>query len=117
MNAGRLKLTALLALAAGALGAALPAPVHAQDATYTLVISGNKFDKEELEVPAGKRFVLVVKNMDKTAEEFESNDLRLEKVVAGGKEIKLNVGPLTPGRYFYFGDYHEDTAKGYLVAK
>lgn len=104
-----LLLAGLALLAAG--------PARAQEAAYTLTIAGNRFDKAELVVPANKRIVLVVKNTDKTPEEFESNDLRVEKVIAPGKEIRLTVGPLEPGRYYFFGDYHEATANGYLVAK
>ena len=66
---------------------------------------------------AGKKLVLIVKNLDGKAEEFESKDLKLEKIVAAGKEIRLNVGPLKPGEYKFVGEYHEKTAKGVLVAK
>ena len=68
-------------------------------------------------LPAGKPLKLVVKNEDKTAEEFESLALRVEKVIKGGGETTLNVKPLKPGRYKFVGEYHEKTAVGYLVAK
>ena len=113
----RSRLVAALALGLLAPGVTSGAPARAQEASFTLVISGNKFDKAELEVPANQRLVLVVKNQDKTAEEFESNDLRVEKVIPPGKEIRLTVGPLQPGRYYFFGDYHEATANGHIVAK
>ena len=35
----------------------------------------------------------------------------------GGQEIRIIVGPLSPGEYKFIGEYHEDTAKGVLVAK
>ncbi|MCC7047754.1 MAG: cupredoxin domain-containing protein [Alphaproteobacteria bacterium] len=104
-----LLLAGLALLAAG--------PAQGQDAAYTLTIAGNRFDKAELLVPANTRIVLVVKNTDKTPEEFESNDLRVEKVIPPGKEIRLTIGPLEPWRYYFFGDYHEATANGFLVAK
>lgn len=111
----RALLAAFLTMIAIAPG--LVAPARAQDATFTLTIANNRFDQAELAVPANKKFVLVVKNTDKTPEEFESNDLRVEKVIPPGKQIRLTLGPLEPGRYRYFGDYHEDTANGFLVAK
>ena len=71
----------------------------------------------EIAVPAGKPVRLIVKNEDKTAEEVESLALRFEKVIKGGGEMTFNVKPLKPGRYKFFGEYHADTAVGYLVAK
>ena len=41
----------------------------------------------------------------------------VEKVVAGGRKINLQIRPLTPGRYRFFDDYHEDTTEGFLVVK
>jgi len=40
-----------------------------------------------------------------------------EKVVAGKGRIVVFVGPLRPGRYPYFGEFHMDTAKGTLIAE
>jgi hypothetical protein len=37
--------------------------------------------------------------------------------VPGKGTITVFVGPLKPGRYGFFGEYHEDTAKGTLVAR
>ena len=83
-----------------------------------LTIKDHKFQPERLEVPAGVKFKLTVKNDDPTAEEFESFELNREKVVPPGKEIPVFLGPLDPGRqYPFFGDFHRDTARGVLVAK
>ena len=38
-------------------------------------------------------------------------------MIAGGQSAVIKVDPLDPGRYEFFGEYHEDTAKGALVAK
>ena len=94
------------------------APSHGEDATsYTLTIRQHRFEPTELEIPAGKKIALVVKNLDGTPEEFESIELHREKVVAGGSEITVYVGPLKPGRYEFFGDFNPDTARGHLIAK
>jgi len=83
-----------------------------------LTIKDHKFQPERLEVPAGVKFRLTVRNDDPTAEEFESFELNREKVVPPGKEIPVFLGPLESGRqYPFFGDFHRDTAKGVLVAK
>lgn len=82
-----------------------------------LVIKDHKFLPERLEVPAGVKFKLMVRNNDPTAEEFESFQLNREKVVPPGKEIPVFLGPLDRGEYPFFGDFHQDTAKGVIVAK
>jgi plastocyanin len=106
------------ALLAAALLAGVAAPaLRAEDFTLTVTIRNHRFEPAELEVPAGKRIKLVVKNADATAEEFESLDLRREKIVAGGAEITVFIGPLAPGVYEFFGDFHPDTARGHITAK
>jgi plastocyanin len=85
--------------------------------SYTLTIKDHRFEPAELEVPAGQKFKLVVKNEDATPEEFESKSLKREKIVKGKSEILMNLGPLEPGNYEFFGEFHEATAKGRLVAK
>jgi Cupredoxin-like domain len=89
----------------------------ADDPSYALIIRQHRFEPTELEIPAGKKIALVVKNLDATPEEFESLELHREKVVAGGSEITVYIGPLKPGRYEFFGDFNPDTARGHLIAK
>src|SRR2546425_1261291 len=88
-----------------------------QELSYELTIKDHRFEPLELQVPAGKRFKLVVKNLDPTAEEFESHDLKLEKVIPGRSEANLTVRPLKPGTYEFVGEFHQKTAKGRIVAK
>ena len=96
----------------------LPAiPSHAQELSFTVTISDHRFQPSELSVPAGKKFRLIVKNLDATAEEFESHDLKREKVIPGRSEAILILGPLRPGSYKFVGEFHEKTAKGNIVAK
>ena len=99
------------------LAMSLPVVVLAADAEALLVIKGNRFEPAELRVPAGQRVKLVVHNQDSSAEEFESHDLNREKVVPPGAKTTVYIGPLKPGRYSYFGDYHPATAKGVIVAE
>ena len=83
----------------------------------TLVISGHRFVPAEMKVPAGRKIKLTVVNNDASPEEFESYELNREKVVAGKGRIVVFVGPLRPGRYPYFGEFHMDTAKGTLIVE
>jgi len=89
----------------------------AQDAPYTLILKDHKFQPTEIEIPADKKIMLIVKNQDPTPEEFESIELRREKVVPGGEQITVYIGPLKPGRYEFFGDFTPATARGHIVAK
>ncbi len=84
---------------------------------YTLTIKDHQFSPAEITVPAHQKIKLTVDNQDATPEEFESYELRREKVVSGHSKITLFLGPLQPGRYTYFGEFHKDTAVGTIVAK
>ena len=77
----------------------------------------NRFEPAELQVPAGKKIRLLVKNLDPSPEEFESPDLKREKVIPGGERITVYIGPLKPGRYEFFGDFNPKTARGHIIAK
>jgi len=108
-----------LALAAAIAGFGLlaAAPAVAEDVQVKITIRNFRFEPAEVTAPAGKRIKLTVENADKTAEEFESHDFSVEKIVGGGKTISVFVGPLKPGRYKFFGERHEDTAQGVLVVQ
>jgi plastocyanin len=84
---------------------------------YIIEIKDHKFSPAELVVPAGKKLKLQIVNLDSSAEEFESYDLNREKVVAGGRKIIVFIGPLKPGTYSYFGEFHPETAQGLIIAK
>jgi plastocyanin len=105
-----------LALAAAGLALCVQGAA-AQDTEARVAIKDHTFVPAELTVPAGKKIKLIVDNQDATAEEFESYELNREKVVPAKSQITIFVGPLTPGRYPFFGDFHKDTAKGVLIAR
>jgi hypothetical protein len=101
-----------------ALGALLSGASSARAGELPLLVFHNhRFEPARIEVPAHQKFKLLVKNTDDTADEFESVDLNREKLVAPGKTITVFLGPLDPGEYKFFGDFHQDTAQGVLVAK
>jgi hypothetical protein len=88
---------------------------NGQEATIDLTIKDHRFVPAEAHAPANTPVVIVVKNLDSTPEEFESKMLRVEKLIAGGGSATFRIRPLAPGRYRFFGEYHEDTAEGFLV--
>ena len=103
------------AMALALLGAAV---VWAQDLpTFSLLIRAGHFVPATLEVPANTKFRLLIKNEGPGAEEFESVELRKEKVLAPGASSFLIFQPLKAGSYKFFGEFHPETAQGQIVAK
>jgi plastocyanin len=95
-------------------GVVLPAQAQTE---ITLTIENHRFQPEAIRVKAGAPFVLVISNKDKGPEEFDSPELRLEKVIPGGKTVRLKMPALKPGTYGFVGEYHKQTAKGQIVAE
>jgi hypothetical protein len=83
----------------------------------TLTLKDHHFTPAELKVKANTRVMITVVNNDATPEEFESKALKIEKVIPGKSKGIVRIGPLKPGRYPFVGEYHEDTAKGVVVAE
>ena len=92
------------------------APASAQE-IYTIVIKDHRMSPAELEVPAGMKIKLLVDNQDPTPEEFESHSLNREKVIPGNAKATIFIGPLKPGSYEFFGEFHQATAQGRIVAR
>jgi hypothetical protein len=107
-------LAAAAFLAAG--GALLSNPVAAQPLELSISVKDHKFDPPELSAPPDKAIALRVKNLDASPMEFESNSLKVEKVLTGNSEAVVNIRAQKPGRYEFFDDFHQQT-RGVLVVK
>lgn len=94
-----------------------PLATQAETPEITIAIRNHRFDPPVVTIAADTKIRLVIDNQDPTPEEFESHDLNREKVVPGGAKASIWVGPLTPGTYRFFGEFHQDTATGTIVAK
>jgi heme/copper-type cytochrome/quinol oxidase subunit 2 len=81
-----------------------------------LTIKDHHFVPNQVTVPAGQRFRIELSNQDDTTDEFESYDMKFEKIVVPGGTIAVFAGPLHPGTYKFFDDYHPDQATGTVVA-
>ncbi len=102
---------------AAALTIAAASALASGEAEFNLVIENHKFTPDRIEVPAGRKVKLMIDNRDATPEEFESSELRIEKVIPGKSKGSVFVGPLKPGEYKFVGEFNEKTAKGVLVAR
>jgi len=106
------------AAAAAAFAVGILGPARAEDLqTYSVTLKNHRFTPTEIHVPTGKPFFVSIKNLDDTAEEFEMHAPAIEKVIPPGEEGKARIRPLGPGRFPFFGDYHQDTAQGVIVSE
>jgi hypothetical protein len=91
---------------------------RAQDSSNVeVVLKDHRYTPSTLKVPAGKSFIITIRNEDATPEEFESSTLKIEKIVPGDSSASVHVRPRTAGHYNFVGEQHEDTAKGELLAE
>jgi len=91
-------------------------PALAEGPTITIAIRDNQFVPAEVPVPAGVKVELTIRNEQTTPAEFESTSLHREKVVPAGAAASVFVGPLQPGRYDFFDDFHPAT-RGVIVVR
>ena len=102
-----MKLHPVPAWIAGAVLGLAGVAVHAEDLpTFKLEMADGKVNPARIEI----------RNTGTGAVEFESVELRKEKVLAPGADSFVVIAPLSPGEYKFFDDFHQ-TAKGVIVAK
>ncbi|QPT39210.1 Uncharacterised protein [Oligella ureolytica] len=70
-----------------------------------------------LEAPANTIIRIEVSNIGSGPAEFESLQLRKEKVLAPGVTSVVVIPPKKPGEYDFFDDFHLDKPKGKLIIK
>ena len=95
----------------------LPITAFADEDVYSLIIKDHRFYPSEISIPAGKKVKLLVENQDSTPEEFESHSLNREKIIAGKSKASIFIGPLSPGRYPFEGEFNSKTAQGVLIVR
>lgn len=105
-----------LCLLAALLAAALA--VRADELpTFAITARDGRLSPERLEVPPGRRLKLTLRNEGRLPVEFESLDLRVEKVLAPGAASFVVVPALKPGSYLFEDEFHPDTGRLLLIAK
>ncbi|WP_349254877.1 cupredoxin domain-containing protein [Thalassotalea castellviae] len=95
----------------------LPFTLLAKTKEFYLTIENHIFSPSELTIPANSKVKLIIYNKDNVSEEFDSFDLNREKVLFPGRKTTIFVGPLSPGRYEYFGEYHPNIARGVILVE
>ncbi|MGH7030680.1 MAG: cupredoxin domain-containing protein [Stellaceae bacterium] len=105
-----------IAWVAALLAVAATAPAVAADPSVAIALQNNQFVPSEVQIPAGTKIKLVVSNDNQTPSEFESHQFHREKIVPPGQQVTVFVGPLDPGSYEFFDDFHPQT-RGHLIVK
>ncbi|WP_412724989.1 cupredoxin domain-containing protein [Alteromonas sp. D210916BOD_24] len=80
-------------------------------------IKNHLFYPQDVVVPAGKKVRLTFINFDSTPEEIDSFALNREKVIFANSKGTIFIGPLSPGEYPFFGEFHPNSAVGKVVVK
>jgi plastocyanin len=111
----QLHMTHMLRAAITALLIVYAAPGFAQQAPMTIIVRDHQFVPAEVAVAAGTKVELIIRNEQTTPAEFESTSLHREKVIAPGTSVGIFIGPLSPGRYEFFDDFHPATRGGIVV--
>ena len=94
----------------------LSAPLRAET-PIEITLGDSAFAPAELKVPAGLAFILLVHNKSAAAAEIEAKDLKIEKVVAAGQDILINVRAQDAGTYLFVNEYKEDSVFGHITVE
>lgn len=85
--------------------------------TFEIIAKDGRLFPERLDVPAGQRIKLVIRNQGKAPIEFENLGMRVEKVLAPGANSFVVLPKLKPGEYEFIDEFHMDTGKMKVIAK
>lgn len=92
--------------------------IIAEDAVIIEIeIENHIFCPSIVKAPVNRKLKLIIHNKDNTIEEFESLDFHREKIIPPGKKAHIILAPLRPGEYNFYGEFHQDTAKGILIVE
>lgn len=102
---------ALVGLGAGAASAAAPADMP----VVTITLKDHRFTPDSITVSAGQKVKFDITNRDASADDFDSDDLHVDRDLKPHERVTFIVGPLKPGRYAFKGELHAATAHGEVV--
>jgi hypothetical protein len=89
--------------------------VFAQRQEFNVTLKDHLFYPAEITIPSNKKIKLIIDNQDDSIEEFDSFSLNREKVLFPQQKSIIYIGPLSSGRYDFFGEYHPNSARGVII--
>jgi len=95
-----------------------PLLVGAEDLpTFQIEMNNGAIKPLQMEVPANRPFKLEIHNIGTTPVEFESLELRKEKVLGPKVKSFMVIRRLPPGEYKFFDDFHPESPRAVLISK
>lgn len=114
-------MTAFLHSTLVAIAICLAATAHPASAdeypSFVVELSDGAITPRSIEVPANASFKLELRNTGSSPVEFESVELRKEKVLGPGVTSFVVIRRLNPGEYRFFDDFHPGVPPAMLIAK
>ncbi|MGV1793516.1 cupredoxin domain-containing protein [Rhizobium sp. A37_96] len=113
-----MRICSILFAAAGLFVCAGTASLHAgEDPVFAIEFRDGVIMPLRIEVPANVRFKIELHNAGSSPVEFESVELRKEKVLGPGTTSFIVIRQLAPGEYTFFDDFHLNMPPATLVAR
>jgi hypothetical protein len=85
--------------------------------TFHIVVSDGVFNPKRVEVPAGQRVKLVLKNEGPGPLEFENDEMHIEKILGPGGTSFVVLPKLQPGEYEFIDEFNIGTGLLVILAK
>lgn len=106
-----------IVFATSLLGIAAQSYASQPDIEIQIKIHKGRFIPSEIKIPADTKVKLLIENLDDTPEEFDSYDLNREVLIQANGKGSCYIGPLSPGRYKFEGEFSPETAQGVVIVK
>lgn len=82
----------------------------------TITLKDHHYTPEVITVPAGYKIKFDITNRDSTADDFDSDDLHVDRDLKPHERAIFVIGPLKPGHYAFKGELYPATAHGEVIA-
>jgi hypothetical protein len=110
-------LPALLALTLATALLCLSPPSAAQSANFEIIAQDGPLQPAQLQVPAGVKLRITLRNTGKTPVEFESLGLHLERLVQPDSAATVTVPGLSAGSYSIGDEFHPNNGTVQILAR
>ncbi|ADR52082.1 hypothetical protein CKC_01655 [Candidatus Liberibacter solanacearum CLso-ZC1] len=95
----------------------IPVPIFAYEKiTVELEMKDGVFNPRVIKVPSETVIRIKITNTGTEPSEFESTQLRKEKVLVPNASSVVVIAPLKSGTYTFFDDFHPSHPKGEIIA-
>lgn len=95
----------------------IPTYGYCDEQIVEIVIQDHKFIPDTIYLKPNKKIKIIIHNKDDSTEEFDSIDLRREKIIPSHSTVSVVLAPLVVGKYDFMGEFHSDTARGSIIVQ